>query len=135
MEDAIKSCIDKDKGVYHEGAERRHLIDSYRQALDYVRSIPGVASDCHGHGERSGAFIQHTHFNGELDDADVINTAQARKRFIVVKALCTNCGNCRDTCPNEAIAESEGVSVIHETKCLTCGYCVSSCGEFAIRMV
>lgn len=136
MEDAIKSCIDKDKGVYiMKALSGGTLIDSYRQALDYVRSIPGVASIAMGMVSVQELLYNIRYFNGELDDADVINTAQARKRFIVVKALCTNCGNCRDTCPNEAIAESEGVSVIHETKCLTCGYCVSSCGEFAIRMV
>jgi len=136
MEEAVKECIAGGKGVYiMKALGGGILIDSYRQALDYVRGIPGVASVAMGMVSSQELIYNIRYFNGELDDTDAINADQARKRFIVVRTLCTNCGSCRETCPNEAIGEHDGVSVINEAKCLTCGYCVSSCGEFAIRMV
>jgi len=136
MEEAIKDCIANGKGVYiMKALGGGILIDSYKQALDYVRGIPGVASVAMGMVTPRELSYNIRYFNGELDDTDVIHADQARKRFIVVKILCTNCGRCRETCPNEAIEERDGVSVINEVRCLTCGYCVSSCGEFAIRMV
>lgn len=135
MEEAISECVANGKGVYiMKALGGGTLIDDYDRAMSYARSIPGAASVAVGMVSRQELSYNIRYFNGELDDTDVIQAGQA-KRFIVVKTLCTNCGKCRTTCPNEAIDESEGVSVIREAKCLTCGYCVSACGEFAIRMV
>jgi len=136
MEDAISACIANGKGVYlMKALGGGTLIDQYDQAMSYVRSIPGIASVAMGMVSREELTYNIRYFNGELNDTDVRPAAQNKKRFIVVKVLCNNCGNCRTTCPNEVIEEEGGVSVIREDKCLTCGYCVSSCNQFAIRMV
>jgi len=136
MEDAISDCVANGKGVYlMKALGGGTLIDKFDQAMSYARSIPGVASVALGMVSREELTYNIRYFNGELDDTNVLPVAQNKKRFIVVKILCNNCGNCRTTCPNEAIEEEGGVSVIREDKCLTCGYCVSSCNQFAIRMV
>jgi Aldo/keto reductase family. len=134
MEEAVAECVAAGKGVYiMKALGGGILIDSYRQALDYVRGIPGIASVAVGMVSLSELSCNLRYFSGEFSGEIIPD--KPKKRFIVVKSLCTNCGNCRETCPNEAILESGGVSVINHEKCLTCGYCVSSCGQFAIRMV
>lgn len=136
MEAAVSACIAGGKGVYiMKALGGGTLIDDYDRALSYVRSIPGVASVAMGMVSRQELTYNIRYFNHELSDADKMPAIQNKKRFIVVKSLCSNCGKCRTTCPNEAICEDGGVSVIQDAKCLTCGYCVSSCDQFAIRMV
>lgn len=136
MEQAVSECIAAGKGVYiMKALGGGILIDSYRQALDYARSIPGVASVALGMVSLRELSWNLRYFNGELEGGDEVLPDKPAKRFIVVRSLCNNCGSCRETCPNEAIEESGGVSEINHDRCLTCGYCVGSCSQFAIRMV
>jgi formate hydrogenlyase subunit 6/NADH:ubiquinone oxidoreductase subunit I len=45
---------------------------------------------------------------------------------------CTACGNCKETCPVEAINEGTPVYTIDADKCIDCGNCVGECPVEAI---
>lgn len=55
-------------------------------------------------------------------------------KYIVDPSLCTGCGDCIDSCPEEAIEGKPGfIHIIDEKLCDKCGDCVSSCPEKAIK--
>ncbi len=137
MEKAIAACNEKGKGIYlMKALAGGSLIGRFDEAMSYARSIPGVASIAVGMVSLDEVAFNLGYFSGEQDKGSVMPIPeQSKKQFIVVKTLCSNCGVCRPVCPNEAILEKEGLSLIQEDKCLTCGYCVSACPMFAIRMV
>ena len=41
--------------------------------------------------------------------------------------VCDQCGVCAETCPVEAITQTNGVYLIDETLCIGCGECVRAC--------
>lgn len=49
-----------------------------------------------------------------------------------IETLCTNCGQCFDICPNEAIRTGEDVHRIDYSRCNACGDCVDHCGYGAL---
>lgn len=51
------------------------------------------------------------------------------------EAICSNCGDCVDYCPVNAISQSGGEAVIHKEKCIGCGQCEYQCPEDAIQLV
>ncbi|MDN5348284.1 MAG: hypothetical protein PWP65_1848 [Clostridia bacterium] len=52
---------------------------------------------------------------------------------VVDKELCTGCGTCAESCPNEAITVDD-VAVIDEDACVECGVCVDECPNGAISL-
>lgn len=47
--------------------------------------------------------------------------------------VCTQCGECADVCPEEAIARSAtGAYVVDVDRCTNCGVCVGACPEGVI---
>ena len=55
-------------------------------------------------------------------------------KYIIDPSLCTGCGDCADTCPEEAIDGKDGfIHVIDEKLCENCGKCVEFCPEHAIK--
>jgi len=55
-------------------------------------------------------------------------------KYVVDPSLCTGCGDCIDSCPEEAIDGKDGfIHVIDEKLCEKCGDCVDSCPEQAIK--
>ena len=53
--------------------------------------------------------------------------------FHILASKCTGCGECIDSCKDEAIlGKNKFVHVIVEDDCTQCGKCLSSCEEGAI---
>lgn len=52
---------------------------------------------------------------------------------IIDEDLCTGCGTCADSCPEEAITVDD-VARVDEDKCLECGICVDECPNGSISM-
>lgn len=54
--------------------------------------------------------------------------------YLIDPTLCTGCGDCMESCPEEAIEGEDGfIYMIDEKLCIKCGKCVSVCPEGAIR--
>lgn len=54
--------------------------------------------------------------------------------YLVDPSVCTGCGECLDSCPEEAIEGEDGfIHMIDEKLCVKCGKCVPACPEGAIK--
>lgn len=54
--------------------------------------------------------------------------------FQIDPALCTGCGECMDSCAEEAIEGADGyIHMIDDKLCVKCGKCVPACPEEAIK--
>jgi len=53
---------------------------------------------------------------------------------IINPELCTECQDCFDRCPMEAIVEGQTASEIDTDRCIGCGLCVATCPEGAISL-
>lgn len=134
MLDAIASCVDAGKGVYiMKALGGGTLIDKYDEAMAFAKEIPGSSSIAIGMISLEELYYNLSFFEGSNEKLQ--KPPKNKKRFVILKVACSNCGKCRTICPNEAISEVNGLSFIDESKCLTCGYCVSTCAMFAIRMI
>jgi pyruvate formate lyase activating enzyme len=49
-----------------------------------------------------------------------------------IESLCTNCGECTDSCAEEAIRPGEGVHRVDYSLCTACGDCLEYCGYGAL---
>jgi len=52
--------------------------------------------------------------------------------FYVDSNRCTGCGECADSCPQQAISIENGLAVINQDRCRQCGNCATVCPNNAI---
>jgi len=56
-------------------------------------------------------------------------------KYIIDPSICTGCGDCIDSCPDEAIEGKDGfIHIIDEKLCEKCGKCVDACQGSAIKI-
>lgn len=133
---AIEKAYARGKGVYAMKAlAGGNLIKEYQEAVDYVRSIPAVASVSIGMVKSEELDINLKVFNNEELPEHMIPKTAASKKPIILKNACTKCMTCVNFCPNQAIEFSEDLVWVNYNKCLLCGYCGPQCPTFAIRMI
>ncbi|MCR5084725.1 MAG: 4Fe-4S binding protein [Succinivibrionaceae bacterium] len=53
--------------------------------------------------------------------------------FVIDREKCTDCGECRDVCPCEAIEERDGCCEVVPDLCAECGACMDVCEFGAIE--
>ena len=51
----------------------------------------------------------------------------------VISGDCISCGNCKETCPVDAISEGDGKYEIDPASCIECGACAADCPVEAIK--
>ena len=137
MEEAIKLCIARNKGVYFMKALGGGcLVKEYHEAVSFVRDISRVPIAM-GMVSLSEVDYNLAYFKASPNEiANLPELIIEEKCFQIVEFLCKDCGSCIETCPNHAIAkESDEIKPkINPDLCLRCGYCVGFCPQFAIRM-
>ena len=78
-------------------------------------------------------------YRDELEKHVIGRTCPAGKcsgllKYIIDPALCAGCGQCMESCPEEAIDGRDGfIHIIDENQCEKCGDCVSLCNAGAIK--
>lgn len=78
-------------------------------------------------------------YRQELTDHIVGKNCKAGKcrgllSYLIDPALCAGCGECLDSCPEEAIDGEDGfIHMIDDKLCIKCGKCVPVCPEAAIK--
>jgi len=137
MEEAIKLCLNQDKGVYFMKAlGGGSLVKDFHEAVSFVREISRVPIAM-GMVSLNEVDYNLAYFKAAPDEiANLPELVIEEKCFQIVEFLCKDCGSCIEICPNQAIAkESEEIKPkINPDLCLRCGYCVGFCPQFAIRM-
>ena len=134
MAAAIKKCADAGKGVFAMKVfGGGNLTGEYLMALDYISSLPGIASMMIGFGFHHEIDRIIEYAEGTIDRNYVPDIKN--KKIRIDPGDCEGCGNCIERCPNHAIFKSEaGVCEVDHSICLTCGYCAPVCPVRAIIM-
>jgi len=137
MEAAINLCRQKSKGIYlMKALGGGCLVKDYHSALQFVRNkfpLP-IAMGMVNSREVEYNLAYFNTAENELDRLPELVIEE--KCFQIVDFICQNCGECIETCPNNAISRisTESKPAISPDHCLRCGYCVGFCPQFAIRM-
>ncbi|MDK2821050.1 MAG: hypothetical protein PWP31_1015 [Clostridia bacterium] len=132
MKAAIAQAASAGKGIYlMKTLAGGNLIRKYREAMDFARSVPGVASIAVGMISEQEVDYNIQYFSGKFPG----EVQSSSKKFLIVQSLCLGDGACVDACINQAISLENGKAKINSEKCLLCGYCTKVCPQFAIRMV
>ncbi|MCD6293065.1 MAG: aldo/keto reductase, partial [Deltaproteobacteria bacterium] len=127
MEEAIKVCLNRDKGVYFMKAlGGGSLVKDFHEAVSFVRNISRVPIAMGMVSEKEVDY-NLAYFRAAPDEiANLPELVIEEKCFQIVDFLCKDCGSCSDNCPNHAISKEsqESKPRINPDICLRCGYCV-----------
>lgn len=58
-----------------------------------------------------------------------------RQNLLFYASLCTACGRCVSSCPENSIGIADGHKTVDRTTCKNCGVCVDSCTREALKLV
>ena len=132
MEEALSICHAAGIGVFAMKAlGGGNLIADYREALDYVFSVPFVDSVLLGMSSVSEVDSLLEYLSGDLPK-DYLPDA-AGKVLKVNHDDCVGCGECMKACASGAVSyASDGLAEIDRDKCIDCGYCAYACPVRAI---
>ena len=135
MAAAIRACSEAGKGVFAMKAfGGGNLTGSYVEALDYVRSLPGIDSIMIGFGKKEEVDRIRESADGTLPKEDRPDLSE--KRIRIDQGDCEGCGACKERCPNHAIFWNEnGLAQVDPDVCITCGYCAPVCPVRAIILL
>lgn len=78
-------------------------------------------------GERSGIF------SGTLSNVGVSSRYEHEALESEIR-MCTHCGTCVESCPQEALEERNGIISLDREKCVSCSTCADACPEKVIYM-
>ena len=134
---AIADASKAGKGIYAMKAlAGGNLISSARQALGYVRDLPGVHALALGmlseaEVDANLAFMQRDAIATESWDV----LEKRRRRLQVMDQFCKGCGACVNACTEGGLQMVNGKAVVDSDSCVLCGYCAAACPDFIIRVV
>lgn len=132
MAAAIAKNAQSGKGIYAMKAfGGGNLVKNYATCLDYVSSLPGIASIMLGFGANHEIDRAIEYAEGRLSASYIPDVS--KKKIFIDPGDCEGCGNCMTRCPNHAITMSaNGIAKVDSEICLTCGYCAPVCPTRAI---
>lgn len=135
MAAAIKKSADNGQGVFAMKVFGGGvLIDSYQEAINYARNLPGITSMMIGFGSVDEVDRIIEMAEGTIDPA--YKPDVSKKKIWIDQGDCEGCGTCLERCPNHAIYKNEsGIANVHYDVCITCGYCAPVCPVRAIIMI
>ncbi len=129
MELAINNAISNGVAVYAMKIfGGGHLLSEREKALDYLKkaNFPAVIGM---------STLNEVDFNCdyiETGKSDVI--AQVKSKKITVHDWCELCGNCVESCPQNALAIIDNKIQVDKEKCVLCGYCGAHCQNMCIKI-
>ena len=62
------------------------------------------------------------------------DSQQEEPHLLNIETLCTACGRCVETCPQQALHLEEGHAIVEHERCIKCGICVSRCLNRAMKI-
>ncbi|MCG9969079.1 aldo/keto reductase [Pelotomaculum terephthalicicum JT] len=136
MLQAIRKAFNAGKGIYAMKAlGGGHLLSRSEEALNYILSIPELASVAVGMSSRDEVDYNTRLFSGQTVPSSLEAKVARRPRRLCIEEWCPGCGECVKRCTSGAISLSGGKAVADMAKCTLCGYCGSVCPEFCIKVI
>ncbi len=134
MAAAIRRASEAGKGVFAMKVfGGGNLTGHYREAITYVRDLPGISSMMIGFGYHYEIDRILEMMSGTLSPDYIPETSH--KKIRIDQGDCLGCGICVKRCPNNAIfININGKAEVDHEICLTCGYCAPKCPVLAIIM-
>lgn len=134
MAAAIAMAASAGKGIYGMKAlAGGSLYAKASDALNYVRTLPGIISVAVGMGSVADIDANVSFFNTGQFPPDYATRKTARR--IIVEPWCDGCGTCKPHCPTGCISIELGKARIDSSKCLLCCYCVAHCKDFYMKVI
>jgi aryl-alcohol dehydrogenase-like predicted oxidoreductase/NAD-dependent dihydropyrimidine dehydrogenase PreA subunit len=137
MAAAIAAAAQAGKGIYAMKAlAGGNLISSAREALAYVRNLPGVHAVALGMLSNREIDANLAFFEGRTVDPECWQQLESRRRQLrIMSQFCKGCGSCATACTEGGLHMIDGKAVVDVDACVLCGYCAAACPEFIIRVV
>lgn len=134
MAAAIAMAATRGKGIYGMKAlAGGSLYASAGDALNYVRTLPGISSVAVGMGSVADIDANVSFFTTGQFPVEYATRKIARR--IIVEPWCEGCGTCKLHCPTNCISIEDGKARIESNKCLLCCYCVAHCKNFYMKVI
>ncbi|WP_425807975.1 aldo/keto reductase [Desulfitobacterium sp. Sab5] len=118
-----------------------HLAKAPEEAIDFVRSIPGIQGMALGMSTREEVDFNLNYIEGKPISEDLRQTVKYRERKLYIADWCQGCGRCVEICPQGALSMSvqrEGCgeqAEVDPASCVLCGYCGRVCPHFCLKIV
>lgn len=133
---AISRAHKAGKGLYAMKAlAGGRLIGELEASINYVRNVTGVSSIAIGMISQDELELNIKIFNDEEISQELFYQKIKPNKKLFISRFCKGCGNCVNTCPNNALHLENGKAVVDHKLCILCGYCNPVCPEFAIRII
>lgn len=136
MLEAVKKAHDKGIGVYAmKPLGGGNFIGQFKQALDFVLSIPYVDSIALGMQSVEEVIANINYFEGKPLEDEILEKLSKKQRNLHIDFWCEGCGNCLEACGQNALYIKDNKVHVEREKCILCGYCAGKCPNFAIKVV
>lgn len=124
-----------------------HLAGSPKEALEFIRGIPGIQAMALGMSSREEVDYNLKFLRGEEIPETLRQAVAHRPRKLHIAEWCEGCGRCAETCPQGALSleepetlerEAEGSVLqakVDSERCVLCGYCGRVCPHFCLKIV
>ncbi len=132
---AVRQAAAKDKGVYSmKLLAGGNLLADIREAIAFGRVEDCFASHAIGMVAEAELDLNLRFFNDQLIADAELRNVKNNKKWQLMAAVCVGCGNCINSCHNDALVIRDNKANVIAENCILCGYCAADCPEFAIRV-
>ncbi|MGE5380409.1 MAG: aldo/keto reductase [Methylocystaceae bacterium] len=131
---AIHSAYECGKGLYGMKAlGGGNLINQAYEAFSWAFNQNELASVAVGMQTEQEVDLNLAWAEGRREPALESKLGQ-RKRRLHIEEWCQGCGQCVESCSQQALYLEDKIAHVWADKCLLCGYCAAACPQFGIRI-
>jgi predicted aldo/keto reductase-like oxidoreductase len=112
-----------------------HFINEIPEAINFIRELSVFDSISIGMKTPDEVEMNVKIFEDGFAPEEIKKRIKFTGKKLIVYDSCKRCGNCEDTCDQEAIKVGDKKAIVDHEKCILCGYCAASCPIFALRVI
>jgi len=131
---AIKAAHQRGKGLYGMKAlGGGNLLTQAHEAFQWAYGLDELSSVVIGMQREVEVDINIAWAEGRRVP-ELEAQVSHNKRQLLIEEGCQGCGECVDSCSQQALYLENGQAQVSASKCLLCGYCAAACPQFGIRI-
>ena len=136
MAAAIVQAKARGKGIYGMkilggGTKFRQATEAITHALEQ----PWLDSAVIGMSSREEVDYNLALFQGRQPDPKTADLVGKRSRRLYIAQWCEGCGDCLESCGQNALRLESGKVVVETQLCLLCGYCSRRCVHMCLKII